>query len=63
MGEVKLSAEEDTNVQGGIEVKVYSLRWYKVVSRKTTNNVVQYLLLRLHVSALALDIIRSLLFL
>jgi len=31
-----------------------SIRWYRVDSRNTTNNVVQYLSLRLHVSALAL---------
>ena len=39
---------------GGNRGKVYSLRWYWRVSRKTTNYVVYYLLLRLHVSALAL---------
>ena len=29
-------------------------RWYRVVQSNTTNNVVYYLLLRLHVSALSL---------
>jgi len=31
-----------------------AIRWYRADSRNTTNNVVQYLLLRLNVSALPL---------
>ena len=31
-----------------------TIRWYRIVGRNTTNNVVYYLLLRLHVSALEL---------